>query len=260
MPNEENIQIAEKVVMRPLSDLVPNPRNPRKSDPKGLKDLAESIKKNPRYFKARPILLSDRTGELVIIAGERRSEAALSLGMKLVPTILLSGLTEAEEDEIMIRDNTHAGKWDDSKLAELSEKWGHSLQSWGVEIPQKKMTEILSELEYTSMYYEPQEKPSLELIDCINFDKYEAKLKAIDEMKLPKKTKDVLRWFCYRFIKIDFESVANYYYFNASEEEKKAMERLRLVLIDGGAGGFLEDELLKITGFATGQQESVEND
>jgi hypothetical protein len=53
-------------------------------------------------------------------------------------------------------------------------------------------------------------------------------------------------WFCYRFLKIDFESVANYYAFNASEEMKKAMERLRLVLVDGGVNGFIEDELLRI--------------
>ena len=52
--------------------------------------------------------------------------------------------------------------------------------------------------------------------------------------------------FAYRFIKIDFESVANYYYFNAGNEEQKAIERLRLVLVDGGIEGFIEDDLLKI--------------
>ena len=58
--------------------------------------------------------------------------------------------------------------------------------------------------------------------------------------------KTVLKWFAYRFIKIDFESVANYYAFNASESEQKIMERLRLVLVDGGVEGFIEDELLRI--------------
>ena len=60
------------------------------------------------------------------------------------------------------------------------------------------------------------------------------------------KEKDVLKLFAYRFIKIDFESVANYYSFNASEEEQKAIERLRLVLTDTGLNGFVEDDLLKI--------------
>lgn len=123
MSTKENA-IIEKVVMRPLADLVPNPKNPRTAQDEDIAALAESIKANPRFFVARPILLSDRTGVLMIIAGERRSEAARLLGMTEVPTILLSGLTEAQEDEIMVRDNTHAGKWDGAKLKSIAEAWG----------------------------------------------------------------------------------------------------------------------------------------
>lgn len=120
-----------EIVYRKLKDIKPNPKNPRQSNgPEAIKQLAESIKNNPKFFEARPILLSDRTGELVIIAGERRSEAAALLKMKTVPTILISGLTEAEEDEILIRDNTHSGKWDESKLAQWDKG---QLQSWNVD-------------------------------------------------------------------------------------------------------------------------------
>lgn len=65
-----------EIVYRKLSSLKPNPKNPRKATEGAIKELANSIKGNPKFFEARPILLSDRTGELVIIAGERRSEAA----------------------------------------------------------------------------------------------------------------------------------------------------------------------------------------
>lgn len=109
-----------KIEYRLIEYLKPNPKNPRKVSSDAIKKLAESIKANPAFFEARPILLSDRTGELVIIGGERRSEAAIMLGMDTVPTILLSGLTEAQEDEIMIKDNTHSGVWDEQKLAQ----WG----------------------------------------------------------------------------------------------------------------------------------------
>lgn len=119
-----------EIVYRKLSDLRPNPKNPRKQGPKGVRELADSIKANPKFFEARPILLSDRTGELVIIAGERRSEAAKYLKMAEVPTILLSGLTEAEEDEIMVRDNTHSGVWDRKMLDTWNRK---QLQAWGVD-------------------------------------------------------------------------------------------------------------------------------
>lgn len=246
-----------EIVYRPLSALKPNPKNPRKATRDAVANLAESIKENPQFFEARPILLSDRTGEFIIIGGERRSEAAKLLGMESVPTILLSGLTEAEEDEILIKDNTHAGVWDEKKLA----RWDKgTLQSWGAEVREKKMTEILSDLQYRPMYYEPKEAPQVSLMDCINFDKFNAKVEAIEAMKLPARTKQVLRWFCYRFIKIDFERVADYYYFNATDAEKRAIERLRLVLIDGGGQGFIDDDLLKITGFATQEEESIEND
>ena len=118
-----------EIVYRLLSELKPNPKNPRKSTPEAVAKLAESIRENPKFFEARPILLSDRTGELVIIGGERRSEAARLLSMEKAPTILFSGLTEAQEDEIMIKDNTHAGIWDKSKL----DTWSRSrLKDWGI--------------------------------------------------------------------------------------------------------------------------------
>lgn len=119
-----------EIVYRKLSELKPNPKNPRKGTKEAIEKLAESIKGNPKFFEARPILLSDRTGALVIIGGERRSEAAALLKMETVPTILMSGLTEAQEDEILIKDNTHAGVWDEQKL----QAWGKDqLQSWNVD-------------------------------------------------------------------------------------------------------------------------------
>ena len=113
--NERPTDVQNKIEYRLLSELVPNPKNPRKVTQEAIEKLAESIKENKTFFEARPILLSDRTGQLVIIGGERRSEAAKLLGMEYVPTILMRGLTEAQEDEILIKDNTHAGVWDEQK-------------------------------------------------------------------------------------------------------------------------------------------------
>lgn len=88
--------------------------------------------------------------------------------------------------------------------------------------------------------------PTLKLRDCVDLTKYAEKIKAIEESNLPEQTKDVLKIFAYRFIRIDFESVANYYAYNASDEEKEIIERLRLVLVDGGINGFINDDLLKV--------------
>jgi ParB family chromosome partitioning protein len=62
-----------------------------------------------------------------------RFEAAKSLGIKEVPTILLPGLTEAKEREIAIRDNINNGDWDWDILAN---QWVDlPLGDWGLEMP-----------------------------------------------------------------------------------------------------------------------------
>ena len=126
----------ESVQYRDLSLMVPNPKNPRKwKNDSEIRNLAESIRKNPDFFEARPILLSDRTGVLMIIGGERRWEAARHLGLTQAPSYLFHNLTEEREDEIMNRDNVHSGVWDEAKL----HNWDKAqLQSWGVGVPKWK--------------------------------------------------------------------------------------------------------------------------
>lgn len=77
-----------------LKKLEDNPRTIKKKD---FETLKQSVQDNPDYFEARPLILSDRTGELVIIAGNMRYEAAKALGMEQVPTVTLNGLTEERE-------------------------------------------------------------------------------------------------------------------------------------------------------------------
>ena len=144
-----------------------------------------------------------------------------------------------------------ANEWDDLPLGE----WG--VPAWDTEdLPpvddkEVKKTELLSGLTYEPLYYEPTERPNLKLEDCIDDEKFRAKLAALDEFDLTDEQKETLKRFAYRFIKIDFEAVANYYYFNASEEEQKAMERLRLVLVDDGSlAGFVEDGMLRVADLA----------
>ena len=97
---------------RKLTELKLLHNNPRKIGKPEFEILCKSIKENPEFFEARPILLSDRTGELVIIAGNQRYKAAQHLKLPLVPTVLLKGLTEAKEKELIIRDNISLGEFD----------------------------------------------------------------------------------------------------------------------------------------------------
>ena len=128
-PQKQMVQVQ----YRPLSALKKHPKNPRTIKDTSFKKLVTSIRENPDYFEARPIILSDRTGELIIIAGNQRFEAARDIGIKDVPTALLPELTEEKEREIMIRDNIANGEWDWDMLAN---EWDSAeLTEWGLDVP-----------------------------------------------------------------------------------------------------------------------------
>lgn len=120
-----------QIEYKPLSELKELPGNPRTIKKDQFEKLKKSIQDNPDYFEARPIILSDRTGENIILAGNQRYKAAKALKMEQVPTITLHGLTEAREREIIIRDNVSNGDWD---MDALANEWDPSeLEEWGVE-------------------------------------------------------------------------------------------------------------------------------
>jgi len=120
-----------QVEYRAIADLKELPGNPRTIKKDQFEKLKQSIKDNADYFEARPIILSDRTGELVILAGNQRYKAAKAIGLQQVPTILLPNLTEEREREIIIRDNVENGDWDWDALAN---EWDElKLGEWGVD-------------------------------------------------------------------------------------------------------------------------------
>ena len=132
------MQPKAQVVYRKLSELKELPGNPRTISKKQFETLKKSLADNQDYFEARPIILSNRTGELVILAGNQRYKAAKSIGLESVPTILLEGLSEERENEIVIRDNVENGDWDWDALAN---GWdAQDLMDWGVELPEMEAT------------------------------------------------------------------------------------------------------------------------
>lgn len=134
-----------EVIYRKLSELKTLENNPRKITKEQLQKLKESIQNNPDYLEARPIVLSDRTGELVIIDGNQRYVACLELGMSEVPSVILHGLTEEREHEIIIRANVNNGEWDVSRLFE----WNYmDLMEWGLDgITFPEMNDFIGEVD-----------------------------------------------------------------------------------------------------------------
>lgn len=95
------------------TDVIPYANNPRTHSEQQVAQVAASIKE---FGFNNPILLDEHNG---IIAGHGRLAAAQKLGMELVPTITLAGLTEAQKKAYVIADNklTENGGWDYDLLA-----------------------------------------------------------------------------------------------------------------------------------------------
>jgi DNA modification methylase len=90
-----------------------NKRNPRTHSRKQIRQIANSI---ARFGWTYPILV-DETG--LILAGHGRYAAALELGLREVPVIAVSGLSDAEKRALALADNKIAANagWDRKLLA-----------------------------------------------------------------------------------------------------------------------------------------------
>jgi hypothetical protein len=111
-PSKCHSQLA--ITRRKLSELHPDPGNPRAHTPKQIKQIARSIE----TFGFNVPILIDGAGK--VIAGHGRLLACQSLGWKDVPTITLAHLTPEQARAFMIADNrlTEISTWDDRLLGE----------------------------------------------------------------------------------------------------------------------------------------------
>jgi DNA modification methylase len=102
------------ILNQPVEALRPRSTNARTHTAKQVAQIAESIR---RFKFTVPVLVDDDNG---IIAGHGRVAAAKTLGMAEVPTIRLSGMSEAEIRAYAIADNRVAEQagWDRTLLAQ----------------------------------------------------------------------------------------------------------------------------------------------
>jgi DNA modification methylase len=110
--------IDPQISIIPLASLRPSRRNPRTHSKKQVRQIANSIL---RFRWTYPILVDEQYG---IIAGHGRYLAASELGLKQVPVIVVTGLSEPEMRALALADNKLAANagWDRNYLAaELSE-------------------------------------------------------------------------------------------------------------------------------------------
>jgi len=110
---QEKIQQAQLLEIKAVETLKEHPQNPRKHPPSQIRALAENFR---IHGMNAPILL-DKNNQ--IIAGHARLAAARLLGLKEVPTITLSHLSDLGAKSYMLADNklSDRSSWDDVVVA-----------------------------------------------------------------------------------------------------------------------------------------------
>lgn len=122
--------------------LVLNDSNPRQISDSRFKQLADSLQQFPQMLVARPIVVDE---DMVVIGGNMRLRALLSLGAESVPVHVAEGWTEEEKQQFIIKDNVGFGDWDWDVLAN---EWDNvNLEAWGLDVWQPEKDVDYSALE-----------------------------------------------------------------------------------------------------------------
>jgi DNA modification methylase len=136
-----------------ISEIKLNPNNPRLIKDDKFEKLVKSIKEFPEMLDIRPIVVNS---DMVILGGNMRFKACKEAGLKEIPVIVADNLTEEQQREFLIKDNTSGGKWDFEMLAN---EWDvEQLEDWGLDIPAFETDEVL-EAEEDDFDATPPEEP-----------------------------------------------------------------------------------------------------
>lgn len=116
-----------------LSEIKPNPNNPRICKDDKFKKLVQSLKDFPQMMALRPIIVDENN---VIQGGNMRFKALSQLGYKDVPDEWVKqgkDLTEEQWREFVVKDNVGFGEFDWEILAN---EWdSDQLTEWGIDLP-----------------------------------------------------------------------------------------------------------------------------
>lgn len=121
-----------------ISEILPNPNNPRLIKDDKFKKLVKSIQEFPKMMALRPMVIDENN---IVLGGNMRLRALKELGFKEVPNEWVKKASDLTPDEIrrfIIADNVGFGEHDWEMLAnawdmeELSE-WGLDVKNWEAE-------------------------------------------------------------------------------------------------------------------------------
>lgn len=113
----------------PLSEIKPNPDNPRTIKSESFAKLVKSLKDFPEMAEVRELVLNK---DHVILGGNMRYQAMVEAGWTEAPVKIVDW-PEDKQKEFVIKDNVSGGEWDWDQLAN---EWDTKmLEEWGLELP-----------------------------------------------------------------------------------------------------------------------------
>jgi len=125
-----------------ISKVKVNPNNPRLIKDDKFAKLVKSIQEFPKMLELRPIVVNDN---MIVLGGNMRLKACKEAGLKEIPVIKASELTEEQQREFIIKDNVGFGEWDWDNLAN---QWNENkLTDWGLDVWLNKKEDTLLEIE-----------------------------------------------------------------------------------------------------------------
>jgi hypothetical protein len=213
-----------------ISEIKLNPNNPRLIKDDKFKKLVQSIKDFPEMLDIRPIVVNS---DMIILGGNMRFKACKEAGLKEVPIIVADNLTEEQQREFLIKDNTSGGEWDFEMLAN---EWDNEqLEAWGLDLP-----EFVNDYEennneaYTTKIdapvYEPKnEKPQIKIL--YDSEKYKELILEIENSLVSEDVKTFLKVSASRHIVFNYENIADFYA-HSEKDIQELMEKSALVIID----------------------------
>jgi DNA modification methylase len=117
-----------------ITQVKPNPKNPRIIKDGKFKKLVQSIQDFPDMLNKRPLVVfTDVDNKYVVLGGNMRLKACKEIGLKEIPIIVADEWTEEQKNEFLIKDNVGFGEWDWDSLAN---EWDtEKLEDWGLDLP-----------------------------------------------------------------------------------------------------------------------------
>jgi ParB-like chromosome segregation protein Spo0J len=144
-----------------ISEVKPNPKNPRIIKDDKFKKLVKSIQEFPDMLNKRPLIVfTDVDNKYVVLGGNMRLKACKEIGLKEIPIIVADEWTEEQKNEFLIKDNVGFGEWDWDSLAN---EWdAELLNDWGLNVP-----EFSGDIDYSILDDEDLEDDLLDMANGV---------------------------------------------------------------------------------------------